>query len=298
VDAGPVDRCGDGLELPAGSAFPEGITMGDDGTLYVGTIGTGQILSYPGAAEPAQELVAMGDTFGNVIGLLFDSDRSILWACNSNLADFTGAAVVGVDPSDGSVAVRHAFPSDPGFCNDLALDADGNLYVTDTVGHRILRLPAADAMTADSLELWTDDAVLAVSAGEFGLNGIAVIDSDVYVVIFQTGAVFRIGIQGSGNAGAIEELNVDTTLMGPDGLKAFGATTLGVVQNFGGELTRLEVSGTDVTATTIQGGLDAPSTFVMDDGAGIAWVVESQIDDLLAGSAPDTPFCVRRVPVP
>jgi sugar lactone lactonase YvrE len=295
---GSVSRCGaDGLELPGDAFYPEGIAIGGDGTVYVGSLATGEVVRFPGGTGPAETFVASGGALTNTVGLLYDSARSIIWACTSNLTTFAGAAVVGLNEADGSVAVTHTFPSDPGFCNDMALDADGNLFATDSAAMRIIRVPAADAMTDDSAAVWSEDAMYAVGAGEFGLNGIVVDGSNVYTVIFANGKVFRIPIMGSGMAGTIEEITPDPALMGPDGLKMIVTDTLAVLQNSAGVLSTLDVSGSPSVATEIAAGLDAPSTFAVTS-SNEALVVEAQLDDFLGGTDPALPFCVRRIALP
>jgi sugar lactone lactonase YvrE len=297
VDAGPP-RCGDGLEVPGAMFFPEGIARADDGTLYVGSLATGEIVSYAAGSGPAATFVAAGGALTNTVGLVHDAARSLLWVCNSNLETFMGAQVVGIATADGTVTVSHAFPTGAGFCNDIALDADGNLFATDSVAQRIIQIPAADALTADSAAVWSEDAMYGVGEGEFGLNGIVVEGGNVYTVIFANGKVFRTPVETDGTAGTIEEITPAAALMGPDGIKRLAADTIGVLQNASGTFSSLDVSGSPATVTEISTGLDAPSTFAVDSTAGVAWVVESQVNDLLGGTDPDLPFCVRRVALP
>lgn len=111
---GSVSRCGaDGLELPGDAFYPEGIAIGGDGTVYVGSLATGEVVRFPGGTGPAETFVASGGALTNTVGLLYDSARSIIWACTSNLTTFAGAAVVGLNEADGSVASVLAQHDDP-----------------------------------------------------------------------------------------------------------------------------------------------------------------------------------------
>jgi hypothetical protein len=86
---GSVSRCGaDGLELPGDAFYPEGIAIGGDGTVYVGSLATGEVVRFPGGTGPAETFVASGGALTNTVGLLYDSARSIIWACTSNLTTF------------------------------------------------------------------------------------------------------------------------------------------------------------------------------------------------------------------
>src|SRR5262249_31589762 len=76
-------------------------------------------------------------------------------------------------------AARTSYPMpDEGHCNDLAQDAHGNLYVTDSLHPRVLRFaPGAQALT-----IWAESPVLDGGGPYPGLNGIPIDRGrDIYV---------------------------------------------------------------------------------------------------------------------
>src|SRR6187431_1952477 len=60
-------------------------------------------------------------------------------------------------------AGRSSRGSGSGFCNDMTMDAEGNLYATDSWYPRILRLPAG----GDALEQWAVDPIATRSLSAF-----------------------------------------------------------------------------------------------------------------------------------
>jgi sugar lactone lactonase YvrE len=84
--------------------------------------------------------------------------------------------VVGVSLDDAADVVRHDLtaPDAPSlFCNDLLVDADGNVWVTESLAGIIHRIDAADVMTENSAEIWMRGGLATPPAGGFGPNGLA-----------------------------------------------------------------------------------------------------------------------------
>jgi len=78
-------------------------------------------------------------------------------------------------------------------CNDIAIGADGSVYVTDSFTPNIFRL----APGASALEVFITDPRLAPAPNGVGLDGIAFgADGHLYVTQFIPGALFRITIRG------------------------------------------------------------------------------------------------------
>jgi streptogramin lyase len=75
------------IDLPGDRIFPENITSTKDGTLYVGSLGSGGIIRIkPGAAKA--ELWIKPGTFGSrsIFGVLADERSNTLWACSNDLS--------------------------------------------------------------------------------------------------------------------------------------------------------------------------------------------------------------------
>lgn len=284
-DAGPdAPAQPDVLALP-GNYYPESLSSAGDGTLYVGSLATGQVVAFDDGATAPRVVVGGGAT--GVAGVLVHGDE--LFTCSVDTT-FQRPAEVRSYGLDG--AAHRSYPLAAGqFCNDLAFDAAGTLYATDSLSGTVLRLRAGE----DALATWLSDPALApATPGAFGLDGIVVIGNTVYLTKLDTGDLYRVAIAGDGSAGAVTRLAVTPALAAPDGLRALDDHTLLVVQN-AGTLARLAISGDTATATPLARDLDQPTGVTVARGA--AWVSLGQLGRLFATppQPPNLPFSVVRV---
>jgi sugar lactone lactonase YvrE len=272
------------VSLPGETLYPEGIALAADGTMLVGSLREGSIVRVAPEAEAAaaEPFAAAGDNgMVSTVGLHADPERGLLWACSSDpgVSPRTGTsppALKSFDLETGDPAGSAELP-DGGFCNDIAADREGNLYVSDSFAPRILILRAGES----ELTTWLNDPAF---AGEgFNLNGLAVADGALHAVKYNTGELFRIPIGEDGAAGAPEV---------PDGLRAAGDDLI-VVEGVG-RLTRVAPGG---TVTTLAEGLAGPTSVAI--AGPDAWVVEGQLGHLFDpdSGAPALPFQVVRVPL-
>lgn len=275
-DPEPADCDAAEVALPGDAYYPEGVALDDSGALYVGSLTSGEITR----AEPCGEVSTFVAASGAAsVGLLVDGDT--LWACESDLSFASAPALVGYDLETGAERERHPFPAAGSFCNDLTIDGAGDLLVTDSTGHAIYRLGA-------ELEVFADDPIFEVDPGQFGLNGIAAVGSDVYVTNFAGNALYRI------RGGAVTEIQLDRAIAAPDGLELLDDGDLLVVEGNAGKLSRIAIDGDGGRVTEVAAGFDVPSTAAVDGGD--LWVVQSQLDHLLGvdPAPPTTPFTVVR----
>jgi sugar lactone lactonase YvrE len=301
----------EGFTLPGVDFFPEGISVDEDGNFFVGSVATGAIVR----ASLGEGTLTMPFDTSDLVGVVgMIVHEGALFACHSSTT-MPVAEIVGFDLESGDELVRHPFPTEDddltqgsGFCNDLAFDADGNLYATDSFGDsatnptatrqsRIIRVPADDVMTDGSAEVWLEHAGFMVTDTQFGLNGIDADGSDrIFVVRSQGGAIYEIPIESDGSAGEPAQLVTQVALASGDGLKFQGDSLL-VVQS--STLTRVALPGGEVTTLTPPAlATEFLTTFAVFGSA--AWVVEGQLDHLLGldPSPPELPFRVVRVPLP
>jgi streptogramin lyase len=197
------------LPLPA-DWYPESLAAGPEGRLYVGSWRQGAIARVDPATAAVATLVPPGSNgLGNVQGVLVDAARGALWACSGNIGFTTvpvaASALKRFDLATGAPQASFPMP-DAGYCNDLAQDARGNVYVTDSLHPRVLRI----APDGRALATWKEDPQLADRSvfGEFkALNGIAIDGDGVVVsVLAATAHLLRIPIAADGNAGAVARL--------------------------------------------------------------------------------------------
>src|SRR5665647_3861624 len=125
----------DRLVLPGNAYYPESLTAHADGTLYVGSLGTGQVVAYPDGEEAAQTIVT-GHGLTNIAGVAIHDDT--LWLC---AVDFTFQRPTELRSfgRDGTPGITAALAANQ-FCNDISFDAAGNVYATDSFSGAILRL--------------------------------------------------------------------------------------------------------------------------------------------------------------
>jgi sugar lactone lactonase YvrE len=288
------------VDLPGEQLFPEGVAIADDGTLYVGSLTDGSILQVLPGDEQPQVLVPTGEimdrAIGSTVGLLVDDSLDVLWACDGGgLMGERSPAVVGISRDDGTVMARHEFPGNTGLCNDIAQDADGNLYASDSFSPRLVRVDADKRMSDGSAKDWATFDAWAVEPGQFGLNGLDVMGDQLYVAHTQNNAVYRVPVQADGSAGTVATLRLDRTPVGLDGLKAAGDGSLVFVEAYANAITRIELLPGDSGALeVIEDELDGPTTFAFYGDS--AWIVEAQLSHLFdpMSGPPSLPFQVVR----
>jgi sugar lactone lactonase YvrE len=290
--------CASSFDLPGDEFFPEGVAALADGTVFVGSVTSGAIVRTPAPCEgEVTTFVAPPEPVMSAVGLRADEPRGVLWACRSVLDGSLPARLDGHDLGSGALVASHEFPG--ASCNDIAVDAAGNLYATDPIAHEIVFIAADQAMSNEPAETWLADPAFRVPDGQFSVNGL-VFDPDgtLYVGNYGAGELYRIALEEDGSPGPVELVAVDgAALSGPDGIQWLDGGLL-IVENTAGTVSRFAVEdGGTVSRTVLAEGLDFPATAAATaDGV---WVCEAQTDHLL-GIDPDppaTPFRVVRVPL-
>jgi sugar lactone lactonase YvrE len=285
--AAPDDR--ELLQLPGNDFYPESITAGTDGGLYVGSFTTGQVVRFAPGAVRSTPFITSG--LRGVAGVLVDSARNLLWVCDFDVSFQSPGRVKSFALASGALQGTYEMPG--GQCNDMALDGQGHLYVTDPVGSRIFKLPSGGT----ALAVWSEAAVYQGPQGAFTVDGLTWDGQGAfYVNKFNTGELFRVPILENGAAGSPEAITVTPALSQPDGMRQLDATTLLVVEG-AGRLTRVSISGTTATGTVLSNRLDGPTGVAVVGRS--AWVSEGQLSALFGDPTPaDVPFTVRRVELP
>src|SRR4029077_16628764 len=146
AEAGPSS-----IELPGERAFPESITSARDGTLFVGRLGEGGVVRPDPRTGAAVVFVASGAAGSrSITGVFADDASGTLWACSNDLSALggpsegrdRGAALKAFDLRTGAAKRSVPLPEPHPFCNDIAVDAGGAVYVPDSATPTVLRLPA------------------------------------------------------------------------------------------------------------------------------------------------------------
>ena len=263
--------------------FPEGITASKNGDIYVGSLKENKIVKFKNK-EKKSELFIPSSSNGlmSVIGILADDYNKILWACSSNpgVTNYPSDEPVSLKAFDlvsGDFINSYPFPNG-GFCNDIAIDKNHNIYVTDSFNPRILRVNKSKSR----LETWFEHE--AFKGEGFNLNGITFVNNSIYTVKMNSGELFNIGIGENGKPVNFTKIDLPRPLNAPDGIKAVNKKNLLVVENKG-SLTSINFNKT-VTLEILRDNLDTPTTVAIKGDT--AWVLQAQFGHLF-GDEKDIP---------
>ncbi len=266
------------IRIPGTQIFPESITSSRDGTIYIGSVGTGQVFRVQPGRDTAEAFIAKG-TGGlrEVFGVLADDRTNTLWIC-SNLrgqqpnGPQIPAALHSFDLSTGAAKARYDFPAG-GMCNDIAMGGNGAVYATDTPGMQILRLPKGGG----ALEVWAGQGAFGPAGGV--LDGIAVVDGRVIVNTLATSKLFAVNIKNDGAAGKIEELVLSNPITRPDGMRPYGNKGL-LTTDGTGKILRVVIRGKNATVSSLKEGLDGVVSVTVVGK--MAYALEGQLAILMA----------------
>jgi hypothetical protein len=138
------------------------------------------------------------------------------------------------------------------FANDIAVDAQGNAYVTDSFAPLIYKVDAAGAAT-----VFAENTLFEAPTGLFGLNGI-VYHPGNYLLVAKSndGSLFKIDL----GTNIFSRVTISQDLKGADGLRLADNNTMQVVCNAQAKVYRL--SSTDNWATaTVSGTFTTPPQY-------------------------------------
>jgi streptogramin lyase len=286
----PADVTIDGSRV-----YPESITSDAAGNLYNGSNG-GTIYRALAGAKTAEPWIVPDAHNGlrSLFGVFADDRHGLLWACdNPNIfkRETGTSALRAFDLKTGQLSAVYAFPSDgPAACNDIAIDARGNVWATETLAGRIFVLRPH----ANELELF------ARSADLVGIDGIAIAgDGAIYVNNVRKQLFQRVERKADGSFDKPTTLTTSLPLNGPDGLRALGGNRFIQAEGPGGRVALVDVSVDKATITPLATGLD--SSVGVTVTAGVAHVIEGKIeymlDPKLKDQSPD-PFVIRAFALP
>jgi DNA-binding beta-propeller fold protein YncE len=291
------------IALPTGFQYPNGIARASNGLLYVGSVTSGKILKIHTDGKIETFFAGSEEIFA-ATSLRLDEQRGVLWGTSP---DFLGTRnangevvrkphrLFALDTRTGK-ALRVIKMPDGGFGNDIALDADGGVYLTDSNRPRIHYL----APQTDQLKVWVEDDRL--RATPIGLAGIARAGNGVMVVsLYSDGRLFKISTQPQGRQ--VEPIALQRPIENPDGMVFMQDGSLlvleGGVQSGNGRLLRivdvLKPGSTPKTVETLAEQMDTPVNLTVSNQA--VWVTESRIRHrVLPGKEKEVPeaFSIHR----
>lgn len=292
--------------------YPESVALGPDGALYVGSWRHGAVARLRPDGTPPQILVTPGSNgLANAQGVLVDAPGQLLWVCSGNIGyttvPSTPSALKSYRLDNGAPVASYAMP-DQGYCNDLAQDSRGTLYVSDSAHPRVLRLRAGEP----ALSVWKEDPLLAGGEDGYFLNGIA-LDGDDTLYLSAVSALpwlARIEVGAERRAGPVTRIALPRALKNADAIRSIGAGRLLIFESnafgktgpYGGQISVARVDGATATLATLVGGLNDPSSGVLAGRR--VYFIESKYGLLFSHKdSPDTlplgvPFDLQSVALP
>ncbi|AUU08375.1 gluconolaconase [Serratia marcescens] len=290
----------------AAGAYPEGIAWNARaGAFLVSSLRGGQLgLVYP---DGRYRRFSTGSGLITTSGMLVDAERNRVLVCNEDVGVSLNSAsgtrnrvaqVLEFNLDTGALQQTYDLSSlsrGPTLANDLALDVQGNIYVTDSFQPQIYKIDRATrqvSILVRSARLMPADAPAAAQGTQPYLNGI-VYHPDGYLIAadYTRGLLWKVTLD---NASAISEIRLPQRLKGPDGLRLKNAHELVIVQSYpgrkggmSGNVTLLASSdgwaSAHLAAVATPPGLDGPTGAALRDGE--VWVVNSRYPRLFADVA-------------
>lgn len=127
--------------LPEKDLIPEGIGWSEKfNTFYISSIHRGKIIAYhPGTQSSRDFITSNQDGYDAGLGIIVDDKRNRLWSCSGiQHGNQYSRGIFCWELSTGRLIHKYQLlDTTPQLFNDLALDRNGNVYVTDTYGSKI-----------------------------------------------------------------------------------------------------------------------------------------------------------------
>ena len=293
------------VDLPGDDLFPEGIIAAENGDLYVTGFGNGAILRITNGEHVETFKQPGEDGLSSAVGMSIDEVRQRLWVANFFFDTFSSNLKV-FDLASGELlaTLTTAEGGAGSFFNEIAVDAEGRIYLSDTATPSIW---TADA-DLHGVELLVSDSLLNNPDRPFGLNGLSLTPEGNYLIASVMdrispggGRLVRIGLDDLSVADvALSGLEKTVaTFGGSDGMffeqgqllmvNVTSPTSI-ITATFSADYTQAKLVARDAFESVY----DRPTASAVRDGR--LWTVNSQLDHIIddengaLGTPPDLPF--------
>lgn len=276
--------------------FPESIAADAAGNLYVSSnpgivfrAEAGEGVARPWIRPDAQ------NGLGSVFGVLADDARSLLWLCSNPRSGgpASGPAIKAFALDDGRLVGSYPLGTGegPAMCNDITIAPNGDVYASEMLGGRILRLRPGET----SFSVWASDPEFATLDGiSFGPGG------ELYANAIQRNTLLHIHRHPDGSFARARVLPTSRPLDAPDGLRPLDDRRMLQSEGNGGVITVLTFApGQPVAVEVIAQGIDYASA--VTSWRGRAFFPEGKLGYLFDPALRDADpgrFVIRSVPIP
>ena len=232
--------------LPSAIEYPNGITHAEDGTIFVGSVVSGDIWRKRPNADFELAFPETPTRFAGT-ALRYDPSTNLLWVASP---DFLGREINGktvkrphriavIDTISNSEIWSVEMP-DGGFGNDFALDGKGGVFLTDSTLDKVWHIPSVGSPFATVV----DGELL--RPGTLGPAGIAFFpDGKLVFGLFSDGEILIAHLDENNIATSVETLKLDRKLHNPDGMFALSDHQLlileGAVESGDGKLLQVDI---------------------------------------------------------
>jgi hypothetical protein len=161
----------------------------------------------------------------------------------------------------------------PHLANDVAIDDDGNAYITDSIAAAIYRVTAVG-----SVSIIAQSPLFKVTNG-YGLNGIVYNTGYLLVGMHATGEILKVNL---GNPTKIERVQLPEPILGVDGMTLVDKKHLVVTVNRGTGRAIGLTSDDDWTSTRVVKTKQSIGSFPTSatTSRGNVWILNSRLDTL------------------
>jgi sugar lactone lactonase YvrE len=173
---------------------PEGVAFDPvRAEFYATSVFGGRISAIDGQSGIERTFYKETDPTLAFVGVKVAPALRVVWVCSIDITSVSAAPTswvyaLKIDRDGNGRLIRRIDLPVPFFCNDLALDSRGNVYVTDSAGDAVMRIrPQALQDQGERAQVFAKDSLLAKgSTGPgipAGMNGIAVTPDDRYLLV-------------------------------------------------------------------------------------------------------------------
>ncbi len=284
------------IVMDGSNLYPESMSSGADGTVYIGSMKGIVFRARPGSAKATPWIKPTArNGILTLLGVLVDEPDHMLWLCSSpgtlRSPPVTGtASLMAFDLKTGRQRGNYPFPAPASVCNDISVAPNGDVYASDTPNGRILRLAKGEK----SLTVFAEDARLkGIDGLVFGGNGV------LYLNNVSRNQLLIVDIHSDGTAGPITPLVLSQPVAGPDGFRFIGSNRFLLAEGNAGRVDLVTISGIRADIQVLREGLQSPPavTLVGNTVYALEGKILYLINPALKGKDPG-PFKAYAVPMP